>query len=243
MNSELSPDLVVPAHIGIIMDGNGRWAQARGLPRHEGHRQGTENLREILQACGDFGIKHLTIYAFSTENWGRPKAEVNFLIRILESVIDRELRELHAKGVQLRHMGNPSGLSKILQRKVSEAVELTQNNDKLILNVAFDYGGRAEIVRACQQIVAAGFAPEDITEELVNHYLYTTGQPDPDMIIRTGGDLRISNFMIWQAAYAELYVTEVFWPDFGRDELKKAILAFNQRERRFGLVPERTTST
>ena len=238
MTFELSPDLVIPEHIGIIMDGNGRWAQERGLPRHEGHRQGTENLREVLQACGDFGIKYLTIYAFSTENWGRPKAEVNFLIRILETVIDRELRELNEKGVRLRHVGSSSGLPRQLQRKVQEAVELTKNNDSLILNVAFDYGGRAEIVQACQRIIEDGLKPEDVTEELFSQYLYTAHQPDPDMIIRTGGDMRISNFLIWQAAYAEIYVANCYWPDFGREELKKAILSFNNRERRFGLVPE-----
>lgn len=238
MSCELSPDLVVPQHIGIIMDGNGRWAKARGLPRHEGHRQGTENLREVLQACGDFGVKYLTIYAFSTENWGRPKAEVNFLIRILETVIDRELAELNRKGVQLRHVGSDEGLPRVLRRKVHEAVELTKHNDQLILNVAFDYGGRAEITRACQRILEAGIDPEEITEEIISENLYTSGQPDPDMIIRTGGDMRISNFMIWQAAYAELYVADCYWPDFNRDELCKAITAFNDRERRFGLVPE-----
>lgn len=238
MSSELAPDLAVPQHIGIIMDGNGRWAKQRGLPRHEGHRQGTENLREILQACGDFGVKYLTIYAFSTENWARPPAEVNFLIRILEHVIDRELRELHEKGVRLRHIGSDKGLSNILRRKVREAQELTHNNDSLILNVAFDYGGRAEIVRACQQIIEAGLDPAEVTEDVFAQYLYTAGQPDPDLIIRTGGDLRLSNFLVWQAAYAELYVTETFWPDFDRRHLKQAIEAFNQRERRFGRVPE-----
>jgi undecaprenyl diphosphate synthase len=226
----------VPKHIGIIMDGNGRWAKLRGLPRHEGHRHGTENLREILQACGDFGVKHLTIYAFSTENWGRPKTEINFLIRILETVIDRELAELHAKGVQLRHIGSDKGLPKMLQRKVHEAQELTKNNSKIILNVAFDYGGRAEIVQACQQLIAEGVKPEAVTEQMISDRLYTTGQPDPDLIIRTGGDMRISNFMIWQAAYAELYVTPLFWPDFGREELRKALDSFGNRERRFGLV-------
>lgn len=235
---EIAPDWNVPQHIGIIMDGNGRWAKQRGLPRHEGHRQGTENLREILQACGDFGVKYLTIYAFSTENWGRPRLEVQFLMRILETVIDRELAELHEKGVQLRHIGKPEGLTKKLAQKVADAVELTKNNDTIVLNVAFDYGGRAEIVRACQEIIKAGINPADLNEEVFSQYLYTAHQPDPDMIIRTGGDLRISNFMIWQAAYSEFYVTDIFWPDFGREELFKAIASFNQRERRFGLVPE-----
>lgn len=238
MGLEIAPDWNVPQHIGIIMDGNGRWAKQRGLPRHEGHRQGTENLREILQACGDFGVKYLTIYAFSTENWGRPRLEVQFLMRILETVIDRELAELHEKGVCLRHIGKPEGLTKKLAQKVADAVELTKNNDGIVLNVAFDYGGRAEIVRACQEIIKAGLNPNEVSEEVMSQYLYTANQPDPDMIIRTGGDLRISNFMIWQAAYAEIYVTDIFWPDFGREELFKAIASFNNRERRFGLVSE-----
>lgn len=235
---EIAPDWRVPEHIGIIMDGNGRWAKQRGLPRHEGHRQGTENLREILQACGDFGVKYLTIYAFSTENWGRPRLEIQFLMRILETVIDRELAELHEKGVRLRHIGKPEGLTKKLARKVADAVELTKDNDSVILNVAFDYGGRAEVVRACQEIIKVGLDPDEVSEEVFSQYLYTAEQPDPDMIIRTGGDMRISNFMIWQAAYAEIYVADIFWPDFGREELYKAIESFNHRERRFGLVPE-----
>jgi len=227
----------VPYHLAIIMDGNGRWAKARGLPRLAGHRAGVENLRRILRACSEFGIKILTIYAFSTENWGRPEAEVRGLMNILETVIDRELRHLHANGVQLRHIGELEGLSAMLQRKVCEAVELTRNNDQLILNIAFNYGGRQELIRAFRRILQDGVPAEQIDETLVDYYLYTAGQPDPDMVIRTAGEMRLSNFLLWQASYAEYYATPTFWPDFDRTELLKAITQYAQRERRFGLVP------
>ena len=228
----------VPYHLAIIMDGNGRWAKARGLPRLAGHRAGVENLRRILRASSEFGIKILTIYAFSTENWGRPEAEVRGLMNILESVIDRELDQLHANGVQLRHIGELDGLSPVLQRKVRHAVELTRNNAQLILNIAFNYGGRAEIVRAVQRIIADGIPAEQVNETLIDYYLYTAGQPDPDLVVRTGGEMRLSNFLLWQASYAEYYATPAFWPDFDRDELLKAIAFFARRERRFGLVPQ-----
>jgi undecaprenyl diphosphate synthase len=226
----------VPTHIAIIMDGNGRWAKQRGLPRLAGHRAGTENLREILRAAVEFGVKILTIYAFSTENWGRPEAEVKGLMLILEDVIDRELAELHKEGVQLRHIGDLSRISPVLQHKVLNAIELTKNNDKLILNVAFNYGGRAEIVHAIQKIVKDGRKPEEITDELVSQYMYTGGLPDPDLIVRTSGELRISNFLIWQGAYAEYYFAPVYWPDFNKEELRKAIIHFDERDRRYGLV-------
>jgi undecaprenyl diphosphate synthase len=226
----------VPYHLAVIMDGNGRWAKARGLPRIAGHRAGVENLRRILTACGEFGIKILTIYAFSTENWGRPEAEVRGLMNILETVIDRELKQLHANGVQLRHIGELGGLSEGLQAKVRKAVELTRHNDHLILNVAFNYGGRQDLIQAFRHIVADGIPADQINERLIDYYLYTAGQPDPDMVIRTGGEMRLSNFLLWQASYAEYYSTPTFWPDFDRDELLKAIVHFAQRERRFGLV-------
>ncbi len=226
----------VPYHVAIIMDGNGRWARARGQPRLAGHRAGVENLRRTLDACAKLGIKILTVYAFSTENWGRPPAEVRGLMNILETVIDRELKRLHANGVQLRHVGVLEGLSESLQRKVRQAVALTRNNDRVTLNVAFNYGGRQEIVHAVQRIMRAGFAPEDVDTTLVNYYLYTAGLPDPDLIIRTAGEMRLSNFLLWQASYAEYYSTPVFWPDFDRDELLKALHQYAQRERRFGLV-------
>jgi len=219
------------------MDGNGRWAQARGLPRLAGHRAGTENIRRVLQGCVEFGVKILTIYAFSTENWGRPKAEVMGLIRILGEVIGRETHELHRNGVQLRHIGRLEGIPESLQKKVREAIELTKDNDRLILNVAFNYGGRDEIIQAVKRIVQDQVAPDMITESLFSQYLYTAGQPDPDLIIRTGGEWRLSNFLIWQAAYAEYYTTPTFWPDFDKEELYKALLAYSKRERRFGLVP------
>ncbi len=226
----------IPTHVAIIMDGNGRWAKQRGLPRMAGHRAGTENLRRTLRACVEFGVKILTIYAFSTENWGRPEVEVRGLMSILRDVIDRELPELHAEGVQLRHIGDLSRLEPELQQKVRQAIELTKNNDKLILNVAFNYGGRAEIVHAIQEIVRNGHKPEEITEELVSHYLYTSDLPDPDLIVRTSGELRLSNFLLWQAAYAEYYCAPVYWPDFDKEELRKALLHYSQRDRRYGLV-------
>lgn len=233
-NNQL-PDRV-PTHVAVIMDGNGRWARQRGLPRIAGHRAGTENLREILRACVEFGVKILTIYAFSTENWGRPEEEVQGLMTILRDVIDRELEELHEEGVQLRHLGDLSQVEDELRSKIYHAIDLTKANDKLILNVAFNYGGRAEIIHAIREIVDQNYAPEDITEELVSHYLYTGDLPDPDLIIRTSGELRLSNFLIWQSAYAEYYFPEVYWPDFDRQELRKALLHYAQRDRRFGLI-------
>ena len=228
----------VPYHLAIIMDGNGRWAKAQGLPRLMGHRAGVENLRTVIRSVSEFGIKILTLYAFSTENWGRPEPEVRGIMNILETVIDRELDHLHANGVQLRHIGEPGRLTEELQRKVSNAVHLTRNNDKLTLNLAFNYGGRAEVVNALRRIVADGVPADQIDETLISHYLYTAGQPDPDLIIRTGGDLRVSNFLIWQGAYAEYYSTPTYWPAFDRRELWLALQHYQGRERRFGLVPQ-----
>ena len=224
----------IPFHVGIIMDGNGRWARQRGLPRLAGHRAGVENIRRVLRGSVEFGVKMLTIYAFSTENWKRPAEEVDGLLGLFARVIDRELGELHQEGVQLRCIGRLEGISESLESKVRRAIDLTRENDQLILNVAFNYGGRAEIVDAVQRIVRDRVAAEDVTEELVGDYLYTAGCPDPDLIIRTSGEFRISNFLIWQAAYAEYYVTPTFWPDFDKDELFQALLAYSQRERRFG---------
>ena len=238
-NGERYPPLErVPRHIGIIMDGNGRWARARGLPRAAGHRAGTENLRRVLRAAVEFGVEILTIYAFSTENWGRPEGEVRALMSILERVIDRELQELHEEGVKLRHLGRLDRLPSGLRQKVLDAIELTKNNQQLTLNVAFDYGGRAELVSAIRHIVADGVPAEQVDESLVSRYLYTAGLPDPDLIIRTSGEMRISNFLIWQGAYAEFYVPAVLWPDFDKDELYTALVSYNQRERRFGLLNE-----
>ena len=226
----------LPAHVAIIMDGNGRWALKRGLPRLAGHKAGTENLRRVIRACVEFGVQYLTIYAFSTENWGRPPAEVNGLLRILEDVIDKELRELNDQGVRLRHIGRLEQLPSHLQKKVLEAVELTKNNARLILNVAFNYGGRDEILHAVQQMIRDGLNAEDVSPETFSRYLYTSGIPDPDLIIRTSGELRISNFLIWQAAYSEWYVTPTYWPDFDKEEFKKALDTYASRDRRYGKV-------
>ncbi len=239
MTPESSPILLepiqkVPGHIAIVMDGNGRWAASRGLPRLAGHRAGTENLRRVIRACVEFSVPILTIYAFSTENWARPSEEVEGLLMILEDVIDRELEELHAEGVQLRHIGRLDRLNPRLREKVLHAVELTKNNDKLILCIAWNYGGRDEIICAIQNMIGDSVKPEEIDEELVSRYMFTAGIPDPDLIIRTSGEMRISNFLIWQSAYSEWYITPTFWPDFDRVELHKALLAYCQRDRRFG---------
>ncbi len=235
------PD-TIPVHVAIIMDGNGRWARARGLPRLAGHRAGVDNLRRLLEAAVEYGIEYLTIYAFSTENWQRPEEEVRGLINILEEVIDRELEQLHKNGVQLRHIGRLERLSPQLQKKVLSAIELTKDNDRLVLTVAWNYGGRDEIVHAIQKMISDGIAPEDVTEESISTYLYTAGTPDPDLIIRTSGEMRMSNFLIWQSAYSEWYLTPTFWPDFGPDELLEALHDFAQRERRYGRVPDRLST-
>ena len=226
----------LPRHVAIIMDGNGRWALSRGLPRLAGHKAGTENLRRIIRASVEFGVKYLTIYAFSTENWGRPPEEVQGLMFILEDVLNRELAELHKEGVQLRHIGRLERLAPNLQEKVLDAIELTKNNDRLILNVAFNYGGRDEIVHAIQNIIKDGIPSEEVTEALVSRYLYTAGVPDPDLIVRPSGELRVSNFLIWQGAYSELYVTPKYWPDFDKEEYRRALEAFASRDRRYGKV-------
>jgi undecaprenyl diphosphate synthase len=222
----------------MIMDGNGRWALSHGLPRLAGHKAGTENLRRVIRASVEFGIKYLTIYAFSTENWGRPPEEVQGLMLILQDVIDRELNELNKEGVQLRHIGRLERLDPVVQKKVLKAIELTKNNDRLILNVAFNYGGRDEIVQAIQKMMKDGVQPDEVTDDLVHQYLYTAGVPDPDLIIRTSGELRVSNFLIWQAAYSEWYITPTYWPDFDKEEYRHALETFGQRDRRYGGVSE-----
>jgi undecaprenyl diphosphate synthase len=231
VGESLSP---IPYHIGIIMDGNGRWAQAHGLPRVEGHRAGTDNIRRVLEACGEYGIQVVTIYAFSTENWHRPLEEVKGLMGILEMVLDKEVKNLHREGVRLRHIGELEGLSDSLRRAVLDAIELTKDNEGLTLNVAFNYGGRAEIVRGVRKLLEENVGPDGLDEELFSKYLYTSGVPDPDLIIRTGGEMRLSNFLIWQSAYAEYYSTSTYWPDFDKEELAKALRAYAQRDRRFG---------
>lgn len=230
------PPEKIPQHVAMIMDGNGRWAVQRGLPRLAGHKAGTENLRRVIRATVEFGVKYLTIYAFSTENWGRPAEEVQGLMLILQNVIDRELGELHKEGVQLRHIGRLERLDPAIQKKVLHAIDLTKNNDRLILNVAFNYGGRDEIVNAIQKIIKDDIPAEDVTDDLVNQYLFTAGVPDPDLIIRTSGELRVSNFLIWQAAYSEWYITPTYWPDFDKEEYRRALETYANRDRRYGKV-------
>jgi len=227
----------MPRHVAIIMDGNGRWARQRNLPRLAGHRAGTENLRPVIKASVEFGIRCLTLYAFSTENWRRPEDEVQGLLGILEDVIDRELAELNQEGVQLRHLGRLEGIGPRLQAKVQQAIELTKNNQRLVLNVAFNYGGRDEIVQAVRRMIANQVPSDQVTESLVAQYLYTAGLPDPDLIIRTSGEQRISNFLIWQGAYAEWYITPVYWPDFDKEQLRLALWEYSRRDRRFGQAP------
>jgi undecaprenyl diphosphate synthase len=226
----------IPTHVAIIMDGNGRWAVEKGLPRVSGHRAGTENLRVVIEACAEFGIKYLTIYAFSTENWNRPSDEIQGLMRIFRTMLDRELMNLHENGVQLRHLGRLDRIDPELQKKVREAVELTKDNQTLILNVAFNYGGRDEILQAVKGLIKDDHSAEEIDEKLFASYLYTADSPDPDLIIRTSGEYRCSNFLIWQGAYSEWYFTKTYWPDFNREELYQALVAYNQRERRYGEI-------
>jgi undecaprenyl diphosphate synthase len=226
----------LPQHIAIIMDGNGRWATSRGLPRLEGHRAGVENVRRTLNAVVAKGIPILTLYTFSTENWSRPPAEVRGLLALIDRSLRQELPELDRQGVRLQHIGELSGLKGDTRRSVLRAIQQTRSNNRLTLNLAFNYGGRAEITRAIKHIIVDGHDQGEIDEELLSEYLYTAGQPDPDLIIRTGGELRLSNFLLWQAAYAELYSTETYWPDFGERELNRALDHYAGRQRRFGKI-------
>jgi undecaprenyl diphosphate synthase len=219
------------------MDGNGRWAQQHGRQRTYGHRAGVENIRRVLQASARFGIQILTLYAFSTENWSRPRAEVNVLMNLLAQALRNEVPELHKNGVRLNHIGRLERIPERLRQGVRDAIELTKDNDRLLLNVAFNYGGRAEVLDAVKRIIEAGIRPEELTEEVFEQHLYTAGQPDPDLIIRTAGELRISNFLLWQGAYAEYYAAPVYWPDFDEAELYEALVEYNRRERRYGGLP------
>jgi undecaprenyl diphosphate synthase len=226
----------IPTHVAIIMDGNGRWAAQRGLPRLAGHDAGTENIRRITFKAGELGIRYLTLWAFSTENWRRPRDEVEGIMKILAKAIESETEELHRQGAQLRHIGDLAALEPELQQAVRDAIHLTRNNDRLVLTLAFNYGGRQEILQAIKEIVADGVAPGEIDEELVDRHLFTRGTPDPDLVIRTSGECRMSNFLLWQAAFAELYFSPVFWPDFGPAELEAAVRDYGRRERRFGHI-------
>ena len=224
----------LPTHIAIIMDGNGRWATARHLPRMAGHREGTENLRRVITACVEFGVKYLTIYAFSTENWKRPQDEVSGLMQIMAEALRKEVGELNKQGVRINHIGRLEKLDTPLRNGIINAVELTKNNDRLILSVAWNYGGRDEIVFAVQRIIQNGISAEVVTETTIAENLFTAGIPDPDLVIRTSGEKRVSNFLTWQSAYSEWYFTETLWPDFDKEELRKAILDYGNRSRRFG---------
>jgi len=230
-------------HLAIIMDGNGRWATQRHLPRLAGHKAGVTALRRVVECATDENIEMLSVYAFSTENWGRPRAEVDGLMRLFWETIRSDLEKLHRDGVRLRHLGRLQDLSPDIQKAVRDSIELTCNNTRIGLNVCFNYGGRAELVDAVRQIVADGRNPEAITEELISSYLYTRDLPDPDMVIRTAGEMRVSNFLLWQSAYSEYYATPTLWPDFGREDLREALGSYYQRQRRFGRLSVPSTTT
>ncbi len=224
----------LPNHVAIIMDGNGRWAKQRGLPRLEGHQAGVQNVRPVIKCLNQYQIKYVTLYSFSTENWNRPEDEVTGLLHLFEESIHKYVSELHENGIKLRHLGHLDKFPQSLQSAINKAIELTKNNTRMTLSFALNYGGRLEILDAVRHIIAEGIPLEKIDEKLFNSYLYTAGLPDVDLLIRTGGEFRISNFLIWQAVYSEYYFTEVLWPDFNQKELKKALLAYSQRQRRFG---------
>ena len=232
----------LPAHIAIVMDGNGRWAEKRKRPRTFGHQAGLKALRRTVEHCGRVGVKELTVFAFSSENWNRPRREVNRLMELFLRALDKEARELHENEVRVRFIGNISGFSSELQDKVSEAMALTAANSRMTLNVAANYGGRWDIVNAARRLatdIAGGrLQPEHVNEKLFAGYTSLSESPDPDLFIRTGGEMRISNFLLWQSAYTELFFSPVLWPDFGPDQLDEAIASFSGRERRYGRTGE-----
>ncbi len=224
----------VPEHVGIIMDGNGRWAKQRGLPRLAGHRAGTKNLRRVIRAAANAGIKHLTFYAFSTENWRRPEEEVSGLMGLLGEFIETETPELHKEGARLLHIGHLEHLEPQLRQKIEDAIELTKNNTRIDVILAFSYGGRDEILTAVRKIVAAGIPAEEITQQTLSDNMFTVGIPDPDLIIRTSGELRTSNFLTWQSVYSEWAFPDVLWPDFDEAALSQILEEYSKRDRRFG---------
>ena len=245
MDNVLPQDLErgrMPAHVAVIMDGNGRWAKKRGLPRIMGHRKGVDTLKKLLRCCRDWGVEALTAYAFSTENWGRPTREVDFLMTLFERVLRKELQEMMEEDVCIQFVGDLKALPETLQQEIDKAVTQTQNNQGIRFSVATNYGGRQEILQACraiaQQAKAGQLQPEDINEELFSRHLYTSNISDPDLLIRTSGEMRISNFLLWQLAYSEFYITDTLWPDFDTDEFHQAMKAFQARDRRFGKVDE-----
>lgn len=237
--SDLDQDRL-PRHVAVIMDGNGRWAKRRGLPRIMGHRQGVDALKDLLRCCKDWGIQALTAYAFSTENWGRPHEEVDFLMTLFERVLARELEEMKRENVRIQFVGNLAALPRSLQNQIERSMDDTRNNLGIQFTVATNYGGRQEILQACRAIATkvqqGELQPEDIDEKIFSRHLYTKNVCDPDLLIRTSGEMRLSNFLLWQMAYAELYITEAFWPDFDRAEFHRALYAYQQRDRRFGKV-------
>jgi len=226
----------LPAHVAIVPDGNGRWAEKRGFPRLYGHQAGVKNMRSIIEHLNDYGVKCVTLYGFSTENWGRPGEEIGGLFRILEERIKKDVPVLHKKGIKVRHLGRLEELPAWLRQAINSGMELTKNNTGMVLNLAFNYGGRVEIVDAIHKLIADGVPSEKIDEGLFSSYLCTAGLPDVDLLIRTGDELRLSNFLIWQTAYSEYYFTHVLWPNFTKEDIDKALLAYSQRERRFGAL-------
>ncbi|MBN3905214.1 MAG: isoprenyl transferase [Nostoc sp. NMS1] len=237
--SDLNPQKI-PQHIAVIMDGNGRWATSRGLPRIAGHRQGARTLKELLRCCKDWGIKALTAYAFSTENWQRPVEEVDFLMLLFERLLHRELAQMHREGVRISFIGDLSALPKSLQMEMEHSMTETLNNQAIHFTVAVNYGSRNEITRVCRQVaqlVEQGeLSVEQVNESLVEQHLYTADTPEPDLLIRTSGEMRLSNFLLWQMAYTEMYFTDILWPDFNREAFYQALLSYQRRDRRFGQI-------
>jgi undecaprenyl diphosphate synthase len=242
VQDELHASGNIPVHIAIIMDGNGRWAKKRSLPRVAGHREGVTSVRDIVEACGQLGVKYLTLYAFSTENWSRPREEVSMLMHLLLNSLRDEADRLHKNNVRLTAIGDIDKLPIEVQEKLAETISITKNNSGLTLNLALSYSGRWEIVQAVREIARkvqnGKIRIDDINEALISDHLTTQGMPDPDLLIRTGGEYRVSNFMLWQQAYSELYICPLYWPEFRRDHLYEAIRDYQNRERRFGLVSE-----
>jgi undecaprenyl diphosphate synthase len=223
-----------PSHIAIITDGNRRWAEQHGLPREEGHRAGVESLRTVIERLVSYDLPYLTIFGFSTENWSRSENEVKVLLMLLEEVLGNETGGLHKRGIRLRHLGRLEGLPASAQEVIRRSAELTKNNNKMVLSFAFNYGGRGEIMDAVNKLIQDKVTPAQLNERLFSEYLYTAGMPDVDMVIRTGGETRLSNFLIWQSVYSEIFFSDVLWPDFNESEIDKALLFYSQKQRRFG---------
>ena len=236
------PDGVLPNHVAIIMDGNGRWAERRNLPRIAGHKAGEESITDIVRAASEWELGALTLFAFSTENWNRPENEVRFLMSFNRNLLNKRVEEFHSRNIRIRHAGRRDRIPPSTLKAIDDAVELTRGNTGLSLNIAFNYGGRAEIVdavrRLCDDVSRGALDPGEVDEERLRSYLYNPDVPDPDLLIRTAGEMRISNFLVWELAYTEIYVTEVLWPDFRREHLAEAIREYQSRERRFGSIRE-----